>query len=74
MKNIKKVKINPGCISCGTCAYLAPDVFKVTDISRVKKEVDINIYEEQIRKAIQSCPMGIIHYQDENVTKGGSDV
>ena len=38
---IKKVWIEPGCISCGSCQYLAPEVFEVTDRSRVKPCADI---------------------------------
>jgi len=58
--HMKKVIIKPGCISCGTCAFIAPDVFEVTDISRVKENVDFKTCEEKINKAIQSCPVQVI--------------
>lgn len=66
---MKKIKIEPGCISCGTCAFLAPDVFEVTDISRVKPDVNITEHEKNIEKAMQECPMNIIHYTEQENDK-----
>jgi len=62
---MKKLKIEPGCISCGACEFHAPDVFEVTDISRIKKDVDVEEKKEQINKAIQSCPVGVIRWCDD---------
>lgn len=61
---MKKVTIEPGCISCGSCQFFAPDVFEVTDISHVKADVDIKKYHELIRIAAEKCPMQIIKYEE----------
>jgi len=59
---MKKLKIRPGCISCGACEFVAPEVFEVTDISHVKKDVDISQYHTQIKAALSACPVGVIWY------------
>lgn len=61
---MEKVTIEPGCISCGSCQYFAPEVFEVTDISRVKSDVDIKKYTEAIRLAAEKCPMNIIRFEE----------
>lgn len=61
---MKNVKIEPGCISCGSCAYLAPEIFEVTDVSRVKKDADIVQFAQQIQVAAQKCPMQVIHIEE----------
>jgi len=62
---MKKLKINPGCISCGACEFIAPEVFEVTDISHVKQGVDIKKYDEKIIAAKERCPVGVIYYEEE---------
>lgn len=57
---MKNLKIEPGCISCGSCQFIAPDVFQVTDVSRIKDNVDINQYKELIKKAAEKCPVQVI--------------
>ena len=42
---MKNVKIEPGCISCGSCQFIAPEVFEVTDTSHVKEGADIQRYQ-----------------------------
>ena len=41
---IKSVWIEEDCIACGTCEGICPEVFQVTDRSRVKEGVDFNDY------------------------------
>ena len=53
---MKKVTIEPGCITCGLCEFVAPDVFEVTDVSRVKEDADIEKNLEAIEEAVRSCP------------------
>ena len=60
---MKKVIIQPGCITCGLCEFLAPNVFEVTDVSRVKKDADITKYEKEITQAIQECPVQVIEIE-----------
>jgi len=57
---MKKVTIEPGCITCGLCEFVAPDVFEVTDVSRVKEDADIARNLEAIEEAVRSCPVQVI--------------
>lgn len=59
---MKKIIIEPGCISCGTCAFVAPNVFEVTDRSRVKNNANPEENQKNIEEAIKQCPMQIIKY------------
>jgi len=61
---VKSVKIEPGCISCGSCQFIAPAVFEVTDTSHVKSDVDIALYKELIRKAAAKCPLQVIRVEE----------
>lgn len=61
---MKKVIIEPGCITCGTCASKAPEIFEVTDISRVKKDAPIEEKSESIKQAVRSCPVQVIKYEE----------
>jgi len=61
---MKKLKIIPGCISCGACEFIAPDVFEVTDLSRLKAGVDLMAHKEAIIKAAAACPVRAIIYEE----------
>ena len=61
----KKIKIMPGCIGCGLCQALAPHIFTVTDISRVREDVDYETHSCAIQEAAASCPVGVIVYEDD---------
>ncbi len=63
---MKKVIIEPGCISCGTCQFICPEVFEVTDRSRIKKNVDQKKYEEKIKESVASCPVQVIKYEEQS--------
>ena len=54
---IKSVWIEEDCIACGTCEGICPEVFQVTDRSRVNEGVNFNDYEEGIKEAAESCPV-----------------
>lgn len=60
---MRKVKIIPGCITCGTCEFIAPEIFEVLDIARVKKNIDIAKYEKDIIEAVKACPVQVIKYK-----------
>jgi ferredoxin len=64
-KKINKVTIEPGCTTCGLCAFIAPDVFEVTDISRVKEDAPLAREAEGIRQAARGCPVNVISIQEE---------
>lgn len=65
---MKKIVIEPGCISCGACEFNSPEVFQVTDVSHVKEGVDIQKYYEQIERAIQGCPVKVIAWRDNETS------
>lgn len=60
---MKKVSIKPGCIACGACQFIAPQVFSVSEVCRVKKDVDLQKYNQLIQEAVAQCPVGVIFYQ-----------
>jgi ferredoxin len=57
---MKKVYIKPGCISCGSCQFIAPEVFEVTDISRIKPDADFERHAQAITLAAERCPVQVI--------------
>ncbi|MBD3231393.1 ferredoxin [Candidatus Dependentiae bacterium] len=59
-----KIKILPGCISCGTCEVVCPEVFKVSDVSHLKKDADLEQNKEKIKEAAQMCPVGVIEVEE----------
>ncbi len=63
---MKKVWIEPGCITCGSCQYLAPEVFEVTDRSRVRPCADLAKNKELIEKAAKACPVQVIKFEEDN--------
>ncbi|HSW76193.1 MAG TPA: ferredoxin [Candidatus Saccharimonadales bacterium] len=67
---MKKVWIAPGCITCGRCEFIAPEIFEVLDIAYVKKDADILKNEKLIQEAVATCPVNVIHY---NSTDKSSD-
>lgn len=63
---MKKVWITPGCITCGTCEFIAPEAFEVLDVAYVKKNIDIEKHETEIKEAVKSCPVQVIKYNEIN--------
>jgi len=61
---MKKVWIKPGCITCGTCEFIAPEVFEVTDICRVKDDAPLSDYAAEIKQSIRQCPVSVIEAED----------
>jgi len=57
---ISKVTIEDGCIVCGVCETVCPEVFKVNDMAEVLKEADLAANEDKIKEAAASCPVTII--------------
>ncbi len=62
--NMKNVTVEPGCISCGSCQFIVPEVFEVTDTSHVKANVNIEYYQELIRQAAAKCPVQVIRVEE----------
>lgn len=61
---MKKVWIEPGCTSCGSCEFICPKVFEVTDVAYVKEDVDIKNCAQEIKEAAQACPVNVIKYEE----------
>ncbi len=51
-----------GCISCGLCPSICPDVFRMADdgIAEVYREDVPSDAEEQAVEAQESCPVSVI--------------
>jgi ferredoxin len=63
-QSIKKVTIEPGCISCGSCQFIAPEVFEVISTSQVKSGADLNAFAQRIREAAAKCPVQVINVKE----------
>lgn len=61
---MKNVKIEPGCISCGSCQFLAPEIFEVIITSQVKSGADFKKFEERIKDAAAKCPVQVIKLEE----------
>ena len=61
---ITKVWIEEGCISCGSCEQICPEVFKLEDISTVIEGVNYSAYEAGINEAADNCPAEVIKYSE----------
>ena len=64
LKIVKKVYIQPGCISCGACESICPEVFEVNTTSAVRADVDLEKHKECIREVATICPVGVIQYEE----------
>ena len=62
---MKRVYVSPGCISCGTCEALCPEVFEVKNISCVKLNSDIKKHEALIKEIADICPVQVIKIEKE---------
>ena len=63
---MKKVWITPGCTTCGTCEFVAPEVFEVLDIAYVKENADVAKNEKEIENAVKLCPVSVIKYGENS--------
>ncbi len=64
---MKKVTIVPGCITCGLCESIAPTVFEVTDVARVRNNAPIAACLQAVQKASAECPVQVIHISPEEL-------
>lgn len=62
---MNKVTIAPGCITCGLCASIAPDIFEITDVAHVIPNAPFDHCSEAIKKAAAECPVQVITYTDK---------
>lgn len=52
------------CTSCGLCESIAPDIFEVPDKMIVKDNADFGSFEADIKDAADSCPVGVINFEE----------
>jgi ferredoxin len=60
---ISKVWIIEGCISCGLCSEISPDVFEMEDVAVVKSDASYSDNEDGIKESAESCPVEVIKYE-----------
>jgi ferredoxin len=60
---ISKVWIVEGCISCGLCSEICPDVFELEDVAVVRDGADYNANANQVVESAESCPVEVIKYE-----------
>lgn len=60
---ITRVWIEEGCIACGNCESVCPEVFTVTDHSNVREGVVAADFEAGIMQAAEECPVEVIHFE-----------
>jgi ferredoxin len=61
---MKSVSIEPGCISCGSCEFLVPEVFKVMITSQVNTQADLQQFKDRIKDAAAKCPVQVIKVEE----------
>jgi len=64
-KKIKMVEIQPGCIACGTCEFVAPEIFTVSNKCDIVRGADFTGLEEKIQEAARLCPVSVIFVKEE---------
>ncbi len=62
IKMINKIYLDESeaeCTMCGMCESICDEVFDASGVMKVK-DVDLNLYQSDIKQAIISCPSGCI--------------
>lgn len=54
-----KVWVDEGCIACGLCEEICPEVFEVDETAAVNED-NIEGNEEAIAEAVAECPVEVI--------------
>lgn len=50
-----------GCIGCGVCAQICPDVFQIAEDGLSELIAKPDGFEDQVKEAADSCPVEVIH-------------
>lgn len=60
-----KANVNDGCISCGTCIKICPEVFRFGDEGTSEAYQDVpKECEESAKEARDSCPVSVIDIEE----------
>ena len=63
MTEITNTWIEEGCIVCGLCETIAPNVFEIKDEGAVVREgVNFSEWGDSIREAADGCPVEVIKF------------
>ncbi|MGI6621828.1 MAG: ferredoxin [Clostridiaceae bacterium] len=56
-----------GCISCGLCPTICPEVFRMADDGLAEVYVDEvpEDFKDTAQEAAESCPVSVIHIEDD---------
>lgn len=58
-----QVDIVEGCIACGVCESLCPNVFTVLDTA-VADNSEVPGFEQECREAAAACPVSVIKIEE----------
>ncbi len=62
---MKKIEVNTeGCIGCGACFQIDPEHFAPNEEGYSHVINEENTETENVQNAIESCPVGVISYQE----------
>ena len=62
---MKKIKVlTENCIGCGACVGIDPEHFTFNDEGYSIPKSNENLDSEALSNAIESCPVGIISFED----------
>ncbi len=62
-----KASVDDGCIACGLCVEVCPEVFELTEGSDVAKVIVAEVpttVEASCREAADGCPVEAIHLEE----------
>ncbi len=62
---IKKMHIEPGCVSCGSCEAICPQVFKLNRTATVIQDADLDQHAAFIQEAALLCPVQVIVIEED---------
>jgi len=58
-----KVTVEDGCIACGACESMCPEVFKVDDVASADNS-KVAGNEDAVREAAEGCPVSVINVEE----------
>ena len=60
-----KAKVNDGCIACGACVSICPEVFQFNDDGLAEAVADVASEDESAAKdARDGCPVSVIDIEE----------